>query len=256
MSRTKLQLGIAGALLLAGVAGFLVQAKSNAALRRDIASLRQENGASASLRAEHLTLERTSAELADLRNDDAELARLGEDSAALKTRAQEVARAEQRRRVETASREIYDVGQLDVKPRPTWQGRPQFPLAMRRAGVGGQVTVEFVVGANGEVVNPHALKTVVNPKPGETGGDPKAEPFTVAANGVESQPGAVIDGVAVAEMARMLGESAVQAVSQWKFTAGQKAGLVVGARMQVPIVYALNSGGPAKPKTDPAAPKP
>jgi hypothetical protein len=255
MSRSKLQIGLAGALLLAGVAGLLVQTRSNAALRSDLVRLRQENAGLAGLRAENLQLARTSAEVADMRNDDAELARLGEESAALKTRAQHVARAEQRRRAEAASREVYDLDQLDVKPRATGQGRPQFPVAMRRAGIGGQVVVEFVVGPNGEVVNPRAIKTTINPTPGETDGDTKGEPFTVAANGAESQPGAVIDGVAVADMARMLGESAVQAVSQWKFTAGQKGGQAVGAKMQIPIVYALNGNGPAKPAAPPPEPK-
>ncbi len=49
-------------------------------------------------------------------------------------------------------------------------------------------------------------------------------------------------------MAKALGESAVQAVSQWKFTAGQKGGQSVGTHIQLPIVYTLNSDGPAKPK--------
>lgn len=256
MSVNKLQVGIAGALLLAGAAGLLVQTRSNAALRGDLASLRQENAALATLRAENRQLTRASAEVADLRNDDAELARLGEESAALQARAQQVTRAEQRRRAELASKEVYDLDQLDVKPRATGQGRPQFPVAMRRAGVGGQVVVDFVIGANGEVVNPRPLKTTINRKPGETNGETKGEPFVVAANGVESEPGAVIDGVAVAEMAKLLGESAVKAVSQWKFLPGQKGGQAVGSHMQVPIVYALNGNGPAKPPAPSPEPKP
>ena len=40
LSMKKLQVGIAGALALAGTAGFLVETKSNAALRNEVASLR------------------------------------------------------------------------------------------------------------------------------------------------------------------------------------------------------------------------
>ncbi len=202
MSMKKLQVGIAGALALAGTAGFLVETKSNAALRNEVASLRLENAAIATLRASNLKLARASAEVANMRGDDAELARLGEEPAELKTRLQQVTRAERRRPAAAASTEIYAPAQLDLQPRPTFQARPQFPFAMRRAGVGGEVVVDFVISANGEMVNPRALKTTINPKSGGASGDTKAEPFVIAASGVESQPGAVIDGVAVAEWRR------------------------------------------------------
>ena len=133
---------------------------------------------------------------------EAARAQLGEEPAELKTRLQQVTRAERRRPAAAASTEIYAPAQLDLQPRPTFQARPQFPFAMRRAGVGGEVVVDFVISANGEMVNPRALKTTINPKSGGASGDTKAEPFVIAASGVESQPGAVIDGVAVAEWRR------------------------------------------------------
>jgi len=83
MSVTKLQIGIAGALAIAGTTGFVIQARSNDALRQEMANLRQQNQAIASMRAENKRLENTAAEVAGLRQDDAALARLRDEAAAL-----------------------------------------------------------------------------------------------------------------------------------------------------------------------------
>ena len=198
MSMTKLQVGITSALAVAGATGFVLQAQSNAALRNEVASLRQENAAIGPLQVENAKLARTAAEVADLRNDDAELQRLGAESAALKTRMQQLAQA--RAGTAAPTGEVYDIAKLDQAPRPKLQARPQYPREMRQAGVKGEVTVDFIVDQDGNVQNAYALKS----------------------------------------SRREFEAAAVEAVSQWKFSPGQKGGRAVNTHMQVPIVFSLS----------------
>src|SRR5437763_16836503 len=76
MSMTTLQLGVSGALAVAGATGLIVQAGTNAQLRDEMAALRQQTTAIASLEAENRQLARTVAEANDMLRDDAEFARL------------------------------------------------------------------------------------------------------------------------------------------------------------------------------------
>ncbi len=239
MSMTKLQLGIAGALAVAGATGYIVQGQSNAALRSEVNSLRQENAAIATLQAENLKLARTAAEVADMRGDDAELARLGDESAALKTRLQQVARAEQARAAAGGKMEVYDPNQLDRMPRPTFQARPQYPFELRRAGITGEATVDFVVDANGQVQNARAIKSSLSGSNAEKTDVVVLQRMTVAGDSggaAETQP--------AADVSKFFEDAAVAAVSQWKFAPGQKGGRVVGTHMQVPIVFLLGDGKP------------
>jgi protein TonB len=71
---------------------------------------------------------------------------------------------------------------------------------MRRAGISGEVVVDFIVDTNGEVRNAYAAHS--------------------------SQ--------------REFEAAAVQAVSKWKFRPGRKNGHAVFTHMQVPIVFTLN----------------
>ncbi|MSU22305.1 MAG: energy transducer TonB [Opitutus sp.] len=95
---------------------------------------------------------------------------------------------------------VFDPSMLDQQPVPRVQARPQYPFEMRRAGIAGEVTVDFIVDANGDVLNAYALKS-------------SQHEFEA---------------------------SAVQAVSKWKFKAGRKSGANVATHMQVPIVFTLN----------------
>ena len=95
---------------------------------------------------------------------------------------------------------IFDPSMLDQQPVPQYQARPNYPFEMRRAGIAGEVTVDFIVDPEGNVVNAYALKS-------------SQHEFEAAA---------------------------VQAVSKWKFKAGRKAGKAVPTHMQVPIVFTLN----------------
>jgi protein TonB len=95
---------------------------------------------------------------------------------------------------------VFDPSMLDQQPQPRFQAKPQYPFEMRRAGIAGEVVVDFIVDNNGDVQNAFALRS--------------------------SQ--------------REFEAAAVQAVSKWKFKAGRKGGKEVPTHMQVPIVFTLN----------------
>jgi protein TonB len=95
---------------------------------------------------------------------------------------------------------VFDISMLDQTPVPKFQARPQYPFDMRRAGIAGEVVVDFIVDTNGDVQNAYALRS--------------------------SQ--------------REFEAAAVQAVSKWKFKPGRKGGRDVPTHMQVPIVFTLN----------------
>jgi protein TonB len=96
--------------------------------------------------------------------------------------------------------EVFDISKLDQQPVAKFQARPQFPFEMRRAGISGEVLVDFIVDTDGAVRNAFAAHS--------------------------SQ--------------REFEAAAVQAVSKWKFRPGRKNGHAVFTHMQVPIVFTLN----------------
>lgn len=96
--------------------------------------------------------------------------------------------------------QVFDISKLDQTPTARFQARPQYPFEMRRAGIAGEVVVDFLVDTNGDVQNAYAIRS--------------------------SQ--------------REFEAAAVQAVSKWKFKPGRKGGRDVITHMQVPIVFTLN----------------
>ena len=95
---------------------------------------------------------------------------------------------------------VFDISMLDQIPVPRFQAKPQYPFEMRRAGIAGEVVVDFIVDTAGDVQNAYALRS--------------------------SQ--------------REFEAAAVQAVGKWKFKPGRKGGRDVPTHMQVPIVFTLN----------------
>ena len=95
---------------------------------------------------------------------------------------------------------VLDISKLDQIPQPRFRTPPQYPFEMRRAGIAGEVLVEFLVDTEGDVQNAFAAKS--------------------------SQ--------------KEFESAAIQAVSKWKFRPGRKNGQNVVTRMQVPIVFTLN----------------
>ena len=95
--------------------------------------------------------------------------------------------------------EIFDISKLDQIPQARFQPAPNYPFEMKRAGISGEVLVEFIVDTNGDVRNAFAVKST-NPE------------FEMAA---------------------------LQAVNKWKFRPGRKGGRAVNTRMQQPIGFNL-----------------
>jgi RNA polymerase sigma factor (sigma-70 family) len=88
---TKLEIGIAGALVLAGIGGVVLQQQANSAGRKEIQALQNENRQIERLEDENRRMARDLAEVAVLREDDAELLRLRNEAAGLRQRLEAVA---------------------------------------------------------------------------------------------------------------------------------------------------------------------
>ncbi len=89
---------------------------------------------------------------------------------------------------------------LDTTPRVIFQARPTYPFEMRRAGIVGEALVLFTVKTDGTTAD--LLVT-------------RASDISFA-------------------------NSAVAAVSQWRFTPGTVAGQPAASRLTVPIIFTLN----------------
>lgn len=94
----------------------------------------------------------------------------------------------------------FDPSFLDYQPIPQSRVRPIYPDGMRRAGIAGEVVVDFIVNANGDVQNAFAVKM----------------------------------------SRREFESAALEAVSKWKFSPGRKGGRNVNTHLQVPIVFTLS----------------
>lgn len=236
MSVTKLQMGAAAALIVAGVGGYLVQAEMMSDTRAEIAARQQQHLVMAQWRAENERLARSAAEAADLRRDDAQLAQLRDDATALQAKWRATAAAERAKAAAALpplTGPIVDAAKLDIQPRPRIQARPEYPAALRKAGIGGSVVVGFVIAADGAVRNATAVRS--------SGGKVESGDFVVQGEGGASDPKSVQANLAELEAA------AVNAVEKWLYAPGEKSGQKVNVRVQVPIVFTLSDGakGPA-----------
>jgi protein TonB len=99
----------------------------------------------------------------------------------------------------------FDPSQLDQAAVAVYQARPIYPDIMKREGISGEATVDFIVDPEGRVRNARPAHS--------------------------SQ--------------REFEEPACNAVSKWKFRPGRKGGRAVYVHMQVPVVFTLSDeGGP------------
>lgn len=97
--------------------------------------------------------------------------------------------------------EVFDIRNLDQQPQVRGvQSKPNYPFEMKRAGITGDVLVQFIVDSNGDTRDAVVLKS--------------------------SQ--------------REFEAPAIQAVLRWKFKPGRKGGKAVATRMQIPIVFSLS----------------
>jgi len=95
---------------------------------------------------------------------------------------------------------IFDIKELDERPRPTVQTAPQYPLDLRQAGISGEVVIQFIVDSKGNVRNIKIVKST------NTG----------------------------------FNENVLRAVRNWKFEPGKKNGKKVNTRVQQPIPFKTN----------------
>ncbi len=97
--------------------------------------------------------------------------------------------------------EVFDISSLDQQPVARVRVPPQYPFEMKRAGIEGEVVVEFIVDTNGDVRNPFVVRSTQ----------------------------------------REFDAAAIQAVSKWKFRPGRKGGRAVNtSRVQQPITFKIN----------------
>jgi periplasmic protein TonB len=96
--------------------------------------------------------------------------------------------------------EIFDPSKLDQQAQPRVRTRPVYPFEMQRAGINGEVLVQFIIDANGDVHDPFVIRS--------------------------SQ--------------REFESSALQAVSKWKFKPGRKGGRAVASRAQQVLTFKLS----------------
>lgn len=229
MSMTKLQIGVASTLAVAGAGGLVLQAGSINATRAEIAALQTQNTVIAQLQTENAQLAQAAAEVADLRRDDAQLAQLRDEAAALQVKWRALTAAEAEKAARAAAPrpltgEIFDLAQLSIRPVAKFQAKPVYPQMLRRTGLGGSAVVEFVVDREGAVRDAKAIRSSID------------QP--IAGNVVGGQ---APDGSAFAA-------AAVEAVSQWKFAPAEKDGRKVNVRLRIPIVFTLSDkerAGPA-----------
>ena len=94
---------------------------------------------------------------------------------------------------------IFSLTDLDAAPRAKVQVSPEYPFALRSAGIEGHAMVEFDVDATGQVVSARALSSTQ----------------------------------------REFEDAAVRAVRKWRFEPGKRHGKAVPFRMVVPIGFTM-----------------
>lgn len=97
-------------------------------------------------------------------------------------------------------KDLFDVANLDQPPVLRVPVQPNYPFEMRRAGISGEVTVEYIVDSSGSVAAVQVIRS--------------------------SQ--------------REFEQPALQAVGKWKFRPGRKGGRAVNTRVQQVITFNLN----------------
>jgi protein TonB len=61
-------------------------------------------------------------------------------------------------------KDLFDINNLDQKPVGRVQNPPQYPYEMSRAGISGEVVVEFIINANGDVVDTRVVRSFEDAK--------------------------------------------------------------------------------------------
>ncbi len=96
-------------------------------------------------------------------------------------------------------KDLFDINNLDQRPVARVQPGPQYPYEMSRAGISGDVVVEFIINSNGDVIDTRIVRS-------------SHREFEIPA---------------------------MQAVQKWKFKAGRKGGRPVATRASQLIEFNL-----------------
>ncbi|MBL9214865.1 MAG: energy transducer TonB [Opitutaceae bacterium] len=97
-------------------------------------------------------------------------------------------------------KDLFDVANLDQRPVARVQPQPTYPYEMSRAGINGEVVVEFIINSNGDVTQTQVVRS-------------SHREFEVPA---------------------------MQAVQKWKFKPGRKGGRAVNTRVSQLIEFNLD----------------
>jgi RNA polymerase sigma factor (sigma-70 family) len=202
MTSLKLQAGIAGVLLAAGAATVVWQHRTQARLRRDLASFEQQG--------EFVTVAQGLEQIVRLRGENQKLAERAaavtdlQAAVAAGTSARTVAaRAVAARRAGALHSGtppvVYQPNQLDQSGVPIYQPHPLYPFALKKEGSSGEAVLEFTVLADGTIAG--------------------LKPVKSSEQGFE--------------------DAALAAVAKWRFRPGRVGGRAVDSIAQVPIVFSL-----------------
>jgi len=96
-------------------------------------------------------------------------------------------------------KDLFRIEDLDQKPEPRVQPPPQYPFEMKRAGITGEVTIEYIVDSNGNVNQVQVIKSTQ----------------------------------------REFENAVTQAVLKWKFKPGKKGGRAVNTRVAQSFPFTL-----------------
>jgi protein TonB len=98
--------------------------------------------------------------------------------------------------------DILSTAHLDRTPHARFQSAPIYPFEAKRAGVSGEVQVEFIVDERGRVSEQRVVRS----------------------------------------SDRIFEEATLRAVARWQFEPGRRHGKIVRFRMTVPVLFNLNEG--------------
>lgn len=219
MSATKLQVGLAGAVVLAGAGGIVMEERALRTARAEAVDLRLDEARWAETREENRKLSAAAAAAQQIGGADVLVQRALDELASLREeerksesqRAAEAMRAAARMRVDAALAASRAIGNGDLMPKPSRTIPPKYPDEMRAVGMPGKVVVGVTIDAEGKVV--------------------RVMPVQSTHEGFE--------------------DAAIEAVAQWTFQPGVKGGKLVNTRIEVPISFSLAGseaeGGELKP---------
>jgi len=195
MSLTKLQIAIAAAIVVTGSGAYVMQQKTNDALRAELAASRTPRSYLVQLQEKNRQLTKAASDADALRVNDTELERLRKEAAAVRERMAATSQVAFKSaasipldpRLTDDPRALKELNRGPMLTRPA---TPVYPEKMAGAGIPGDVEVEMIIDAKGNVASAKVLHS--------------------------SRP--------------EFDEAAIMAVVQWKFDPGQRNGRNVSTR--------------------------